>query len=114
MLFYAAALQTLNYDWDTLIKRIEDPDDPTNTLEELSFAKAKIKVTTVYDRMSYCAIEGTRDTSPLVKQIAPLTRIEYPKVLGPPLISSSDWHLRRGDEVEEIVPAAAAEAAAAK
>ena len=70
--------------------------------------------TTVYDRMSYCAIEGTRDTSPLAKQIASLTRIEYPKVLGPPLISESDWHLRRGDEVEEIVTAAAAEAAAAK
>ena len=87
------------------IGRIEDPDDPTNNLEEVSFTKAKIKVTTVYDRMSYCAIEGTRQVSPFVKQIRTITGLEYPKVVDTPLVSTSDWHLRRGDEVEEIVPA---------
>ena len=94
------------------IGRIEDPDDPTNTLEELSFTKAKIKVTTVYDRMSYCMIEGTRDISPLAKEIASITGVVYPKVRDLPLISESDWHLRRGDEVEEIVPADEEEPAA--
>ena len=94
------------------IGRIEDPDDPTNTLEELSFTKAKIQVTTVYDRMSYCTIEGTRNISPLAKEIASITGVVYPKVHGLPLISESDWHLRQGDEVEEIVPASEEEPAA--
>ena len=87
------------------IGRIEDPDDPTNILEELSFTKAKIKVTSVYDRMSYCAIEGTRQVSPLAKQIAAVAGFEYPAVVGASLVSKKDWHLSRGDEVEEIFPA---------
>ena len=87
------------------IGRIEDPDDPTNILEELSFAKAKIKVTTVYDRMSYCAIERTRPLSTLAKQIAGVTGFEYPEVHGAALTSERDWYLSSGDEVEEIFPA---------
>ena len=35
MLFYAAALQTLNYDWDTLPVRRETPDRNLNLVEQI-------------------------------------------------------------------------------
>lgn len=87
------------------IGTIVDPDDPTNVMEELSFKKAKLKVSAVYDRMSYCAIEGTL-VNPLLNPPNPFTGLfenRYPAIGDEEMVSESDWKMRRGDPVEEIV-----------
>ena len=83
--------------------RIEDPDDPTNTLDGVAFTKAKLKVSTVYDRMSYCAIESTRRVSPLWNFEPLVGKPEYPDVGEIPSLSQGDWKLRKGDPIQEIV-----------
>lgn len=75
---------------------IVDPDDPNNTLDELSFTKARLKVTTVFDGMSYCTIESTGLSFPS------LPLVDHPAV-EQPLFSHEDWCLRMGDVIEEIV-----------
>ena len=83
---------------------IEDPDDHTNTLDGVVFTKAKLEVTTVYDRMSYCAIKSTRRGSPLLWNFGGLVgKPEYPEIDAIPSLSQDDWKLRRGDPVQEIV-----------
>ena len=93
------------------VGRIEDPEDPTNTLESLSFVKAKITVSAVYDRMSYCATIGTlvgpfaslsltSVQNPLLKEIP---SYKYPP-MGDKLMAPEDaWKLHRGDPVKQIV-----------
>lgn len=75
---------------------IIDPDDPNNTLSELSFTKAKLNVTSVFDGMSYCTIESSGFSLPI------LPFGKYPKVESP-TFSQEDWLLRRGDVIEEII-----------
>ena len=75
---------------------IIDPDDPANMLGELSFTKANLSVTTVYDGMSYCTIETTG------LSLSGLSIIGYPNVEDP-MFDTDDWLLRRGDEIEQIV-----------
>lgn len=82
------------------IGRIEDPDDPSNFMEHLSFEKAKIRVTTVYDRMSYCAVLGT-SVNPFAAVLGKRETV-YPPIGDVELISATDWKLRRGDSVKEI------------
>ena len=82
------------------IGRIEDPDDPSNFMEHLSFEKARIRVTTVYDRMSYCAVLGT-SVNPLAAVLGKRETV-YPPIGDVELISATDWKLRRGDSVKEI------------
>lgn len=75
---------------------ITDPEDPTNTLGELSFTKARLKVTTVYDRMSYCQIESRG------LKFAGEALFGYPDVDSPLINGKEDWVVRRGDKIEEI------------
>ena len=82
------------------IGTIEDPDDPSNIMEDLSFEKAKIRVTTVYDRMSYCVIRGT-PINPFASMLG-VGEQAYPPIGDMELISEADWRLRRGDHIEEI------------
>ena len=83
---------------------IEDPDDPANILEGVVFTKAKLEVTTVYDRMSYCAIDATRRGPSLVLNFRALVgEAEYPETADKPSLSQGDWKLRKGDIIQEIV-----------
>ena len=86
------------------IGRVEDPDDPANIMEGLSFPKARIEVTTVYDRMSYCEIKATGyegGGEALSKMFG--GKAKYPAV-NSLLIADHDWSLSRGDPVSEVVP----------
>ena len=87
---------------DISIGKIEDPDDPTNTLGGLSLEKARIKVTSVYDTMSYCAILGTPGY-PLLRGWRELTQVEYPSIGDKAMLSEDAWKLRRGDPVQAII-----------
>ena len=88
------------------IGRIEDPDDPSNTLEGLSFVKARIRATSVYKRMSYCSIIGTRSgqINPVQKSLfGKMVAFEYPEIADDTIVSEDAWKLRRGDSIKEIV-----------
>ena len=84
---------------------IVDPDNPANTLRGFAFTKAKIKATTVYDRMSYCAVEGTPDPLGSKGLFGAFTKYIYPEVdAGTMLIKKDDWKLCKGDSIQEIIP----------
>ena len=88
------------------IGRIEDPDDPSNTLEGLSFVKARIRATSVYKRMSYCSIIGTRSgqINPLQRSLfSNMVKFDYPEIDDNTVVSDDAWKLRRGDPIKEIV-----------
>ena len=87
------------------IGRVEDPDDPANIMEGLSFPKARIEVTTVYDRMSYCEIKAAAGYEggrwPLAETF--LGKAKYPTVTSL-LIDDHEWSLSTGDPVSEVFP----------
>ena len=89
------------------VGKIEDPDDPTNTMNNLSFVKAKLRVSAVYDRMSYCATIGTpKNPLPFFGRSSPLKETpsyEYPPIGDKEMVSEDAWKLRRGDAVKQIV-----------
>ena len=83
---------------------ITDPDDATSTLGGLSFTKGRINVISVYDRMSYCAIEPNTIVESLNKGLGAFMKYPGVDVDEPLVITEKDWRLRKGDEVKEIVP----------
>ena len=88
------------------IGRIEDPDDPSNILEGLSFVKARIQATSVYKRMSYCSIIGTRSgqTNPMQRSLfGDMVKFDYPEIGDDTIVSEDAWKLRIGDSIKEIV-----------
>ena len=87
------------------IGTITDPDDPTNIMEGLSFEKAKLKVTTVYDRMSYCAIieAPINPSRPTSNPFSVLLQSRSPEIGEEAMVSDNDWKLHRADPVQEIV-----------
>ena len=85
---------------------IRDPDDPENVLDNMMFKKAALKVSQVYDKMSFCSLEG--EVSYALSSASVLgttlgTTITYPNVITPPMIKLEDWGIKVGDVVLEVV-----------
>jgi hypothetical protein len=79
---------------------IVDPDDPSNRLPGLRFNKGQLKVSKIFDKMSFCAIVPKQESS--VSNLFGITIggiVEiYPKVVGA-MVSDDDWKIRVGDDV---------------
>lgn len=101
----------MKFQINLVLERIQDPDDPQNLLEGISYKKGTITVSQVLDKMSFCSIEGERhyyddyawpedvdNDEPGEEQHV---EIEYPKVAAP-LIKPDDWAIRVGDTVVEV------------
>ncbi len=89
------------------LPEIIDPDDENNKLTEIYYRKGKLRVTKVYDNMSftslvpdiiktYDALGGT--ISGWAKTVE-----KYPDVDVDTRISSDDWTIRKGDEVIQVI-----------
>jgi len=92
---------------------ITDPEDPSNVLEGLRFRKGTLKVSSPYEKMSYCSIEPsytipptTTSNIPSISSAFAVTTIPgktvYPDV-GSPMMSGHDWEIRVGDVVEQLL-----------
>ena len=79
------------------LPEIKDPDNQFNTLSGIYFEKGNATVVKVFDGMSFADLEGTSSAF----NITIGGKIEYPKVSPNMLISTSDWYINVGDEVEQ-------------
>lgn len=83
---------------------ISDPDNPDRKLGELAFTKARLIVTNVYHRMSYCSMQVNKSDLPQ-SMVSHLVNPFFakPKVESP-MLDEDDWRVRVGDEIRQIVP----------
>jgi hypothetical protein len=90
------------------IPEIIDPDDSTNVLSGLFYTKAKIRIESVTEKMSFASVLPKRtyhsSTADIFSNLTVRETVEYPTISGSKLISDNDWKIRVGDEVYFIPP----------
>jgi len=92
---------------------IIDPDNPENVLKAIFFEKGQLKVSKVFDNMSFCTLIGrTVYEYGSMKTLHGIDRhTVYPDLDRSLLIDPSEWKIKVGDQVIHIPPTAKTEPA---
>jgi hypothetical protein len=89
-----------------VLAEIIDPDDPSNILPGLFFEKGRVRVSTVFDKMSYGQLLSNGTTNPSIQNALGtlLAHAEptYPSVDRDRMTSPTDWVIRVGDTVKMV------------
>ena len=89
------------------LPEIVDPDDENNRLTGIYYKKGRLRVTKIYESMSFTSLIPTRTTKTKFPQGLGIsgyieTVEQYPVVHVDTDISSEDWAIEKGDEVIQV------------
>lgn len=79
-----------------VVPDIVDPDDPDTVLSGIFYEKARLRVTSAFDKMSFGEVEA-RGATKLLEAL--LGESNFPPFEGAPILKEDDWVLRVGDPV---------------
>jgi hypothetical protein len=79
------------------VPKIKDPDNPERTLSGVFYEKARVTVGQTYDNFSFASLTPRRQTFSfgVIQSLYPDTQR--------PLLSQTDWQVRVGDLVRQVV-----------
>jgi hypothetical protein len=85
---------------------IVDPDDKNNKLTGIYYEKGRLRVTQVYENMSFALLQAYKVINPEIPTsvVSAYAKIidKYPDVDSTSLVSSLDWVIKVGDEVIQV------------
>jgi hypothetical protein len=88
----------MKFDIQLKIPEIIDPDDPTNILSSTYYTKGTLKVTTVFEKMSFADLESKMNLNIFLPD-KPAVKPDYPPVEQNIFINDKDWVIKTGDSV---------------